>query len=280
MSENAIALFKVFNAELDNRAELITKQLPAHISPERFMYFAREAVSNIPKLLLCNRASLHSAILKACKDELLPDGREGVIVPRPEKDGGILACWQPMVHGIRKRAAQFGVIIDGKVVCKNDSFEWEEGLNPVLRHIPTKLDEEPGEMIGAYAIFRRDGRVLHHEVMRKFQILQIKAISKQPNGIMWKQFEDQAWIKTVVRRGSKSVPDMPEPLQKVIERHDDDYQFNQDEAPLNINQDEDHRAPLADPEGTPTVDEPMLLDPSEPAAAQKVTQMQSTRRRA
>lgn len=272
-NKNSIALFREFNGELDKRAEMIGEQLPPHISRERFIYFAREAVSNLPTLLTCNRASLHSAILKACKDELIPDGREGVIVPRDN-----LACWQPMVHGIRKRAAQFGVIIDGKVVCKNDVFDWEEGLEPILRHVPTKLDEDPGPMIGAYAIFRRDGRVLHHEVMRKGQILAIKAISKQPNGVMWGKFEDQAWIKTVVRRGSKSVPDMPEPLQKVIERHDDDYQFDQGEAPLNVNQDDDYRDGLADPQGTPTVDEPLPLDPTE--QPQKVTAIQQNRRRA
>lgn len=271
MTENAVALFREFRKQLSDREDQIAKQLPPHISKERFMYFAAEAVSNLPSLLTCNRISLHTAIIKAVKDELLPDGREGVIVPR---DG--IACWQPMVHGIRKRAAQFGVIIDGKVVCKNDHFEWEEGFNPILRHKPTPLDEEPGAMIGAYAVFRRDGRVVHHEVMRKAQILAVKAISKQPNGLMWGKFEDQAWVKTAVRRGSKSVPDLPESVRQVIERHDDDSRVRDadDEPPLQINQDEDNgRDPLADPDGTPPVDGEDLLDASEPIANGKVTTM-------
>jgi len=281
VSENAVALFRQFNGELDARTELISKQLAGTgISQDRFVYFAREAVSNMPKLLLCNRASLHSAILKACKDALLPDGREGVIVPRTEK-GDNLACWQPMVHGIRKRAAHYGVIIDAKVVCKNDQFEWEEGLTPVLRHIPTKLTEDPGELIGCYAVFRRDGRVIHHEVMRKIEVMAVKAISKQQDGLLWGKFETEAWKKTVVRRGSKSVPDLPEQLQKVIERNDDDFQFNQDDdhPPLDITPDDDGRDPLADPDGTPTVDEAML-DASAPAEQPaKVTPMQQPSRR-
>lgn len=279
MSENAVALFRQFNVELDRREDKIAEQLAgSNITPARFLYFARSGVSNLPKLLLCNRASLFEAIFKACKDGLVPDGREGVIVPRNDKGGETLATWQPMVHGIRKKAAQFGVIIDAKVVCKNDHFEWEEGLTPILRHVPTPLDQDPGSLIGCFAVFRRNGQVLHHEVMRKGEVLAVRAISKQPDGLMWNKFETEAWKKTVVRRGAKSVPDLPEPVQKVIERHDDDYRVrDDDDPPLQINQDEHNGDPLADPDGTPPV-APPELDASEPV--EKITPMRQTRGRA
>lgn len=253
---NAIQLFRQFRSELDQRADKIAALLPPTISRERFLHYARIAVSNQPRLLLCHRVSLHNAIMKAATDRLVPDGREGVIIPREEKGGLLTATWQPMAHGIRKRAAEHGIIIDAKVVCAKDKFEWEEGLNPVLRHVPTPLDADPGDMIGAYAVFRREGRVLHFEVMRKGQILAVKAISKQQNGLMWSKFEDQAWIKTVVRRASKSVPEMPELVQQVIERHDDDFALPRGEEPLPqaAGAEEAARDPLSDPQGTPPVD--------------------------
>lgn len=250
-----IAMFRQFQGELTQRQEKLFGLLPKHITPERFMYWAVTAVARVPKLLLCNRNSLHDAIVKAATDELLPDGREGVIVPRDEKGGVKLACWQPMVHGIRKRAAELGIIIDAKVIYANDTVEWEEGLNPILRVTPTALDQDPGDMIGAFAIFRRDGRVLHHEVMRRVDILKVKAVSKQPNGALWGKWEDQAWVKTVVRRGSKSVPSIPEKLQTVIERHDDDFDLNGGGGvSLPIDKPDATADPLADAAGTPQVD--------------------------
>jgi hypothetical protein len=48
----------------------------------------------------------------------------------------------------------------------------------------------------------------------------VRAISKQPNGLLWGKFTEEAWRKTVVRRGIKSVP-CSEKLRAAVERHDE-----------------------------------------------------------
>lgn len=254
-NSKALAVFKAFRTELDGRADKLAPLLPKHIPHDRFVHFALTAVARMPALLSCNRLSLHRAIEKAAVDELLPDGREGVIIPRFE-NGTNVACWQPMVHGIRKRAAEEGIIIDAKVIRAKDHMVWEEGLTPVLRVQPAPLDQDPGEMIGAFAIFRRNSQVLHHEVMRRSEIEAVRSVSKQKDGLLWTKFTDQAWVKTVVRRAAKSVPAVPRKLQDIIERSDDDFSFDRfnkgaDAAVI----DQTPRDPLADAEGTPPVDD-------------------------
>ena len=76
--------------------------------------------------------------------------------------------------------------------------------------------------MGAYAIFRKGADVLHREVMDEKEIAAVRAISKQPNGLMWSKFTGEAWKKTVLRRGIKSVP-VGDALRTVLERDDDTF---------------------------------------------------------
>jgi recombination protein RecT len=230
MSESrAIAPWQQFEAELASRSEEIAAILPANVSRERFMRTAVIAVKNNPDILAADRRSVQQAVTRAAEDGLQPDGREGVInvykEKQPDETWRKVAAWIPMTHGIRKRALEIaGLIIDAQVVCKADRFVWRQGDNPVLQHDPAPLDEDPGPRIGAYAVIRRaDGTVLHREVMRKAQLDTVKSTVRAQRGLMWTKFEDEAWRKTVVRRAAKTVPAVPEALQRILERDNDDY---------------------------------------------------------
>ena len=212
--------FEVFRDELMQRDEELASLLPSTVTLDAFRNVAIIAVKKNPDLLKCDRRSLHNAVTAAAIDGLIPDGKEGVIIPQKE-DGTLAARWAPMAHGIRKRARELdGIIIDAKVVCKNDSFEWEEGDNSFIRHIPAPLDQDPGQMIGVYAIFRKGDSVLHHEVLRQADVMAVKSISRQPGGLMWKTFEGEAWRKSAIRRGIKTVP-CSDNLRTIVERFDD-----------------------------------------------------------
>lgn len=224
-----------FENELRTREQELASLLPSHISRERFINTAIIAAKNNPDLVLCDRRSLHAAVTKAAEDGLQPDGREGVInvynEQRERKKGNVVekywvkvACWIPMAFGIRKRAREIcGMIIDAQIVCKNDTVVWEQGDTPKFIHKPTPLDGDPGKMIGAYAIFKQGDQILHREVMREAQIGKVKSCVKAKNGLLWTTFEDEAWRKTVLRRGIKSVPSVPDTLQRIITRDDDQY---------------------------------------------------------
>ena len=101
----------------------IQKALPNHIPLERFERVAQTAVQNTPALLdpqKVERRSLFVALVKAAQDGLLPDGREGAIVPYKGK-----AMWQPMVAGIMTKVRRSGEIANWEVaaVFEKDTFE-------------------------------------------------------------------------------------------------------------------------------------------------------------
>jgi recombination protein RecT len=218
MSKNLPA-YEVFRTELSRRESEIASLLPGSITREAFLNAAIIAVKQNPALLTCERRSLHKAVTEAARDGLLPDGKEGVIIVHAGKS----VRWQPMTFGLRKRAYELdGIIIDAQVVCENDVFEWEQGDQPRLVHKPARLGTERGEMIGAYAVFRKGPEILHREVMDAEQIAAVKAISKQPTGLMWGSFTGEAWRKSVVRRGIKTVP-CSDALRQIASRDDEMY---------------------------------------------------------
>lgn len=223
-----------FEAEIREREAEIASLLPTHISRERFLNTCIIAAKNNPDLMLCDRRSLHAALTKAAEDGLQPDGREGVINTYNEKrkvgnkeTWVKVACWIPMTYGIRKRARELcGMIVDAQIVCENDKFARRQGDRPAIEHEPAQLGKPRGKMIGAYAIFKQGDEILHREVMDAGQVAEVKKCVKAQNGLLWTRFEDEAWRKTVVRRGIKTVPSVPDALVRVVSRDDDQYEFD------------------------------------------------------
>jgi recombination protein RecT len=234
-----VVLWETFESELKSREQSIVAMLPGHISRERFINSAIAAVKQTPDLLACMPRSLFSAITKSAQDGLLPDGREGVITIYNEKQKdntwAKIAQWNPMAWGLRKRARELDdIIVSTSVVHKNDAFTYQEGDDPRIEHKPASLGTGRGEMIGVYAIFRKGANILdilHREVMDADQVQQVRAQSKQPDGIMWTKFTPEAWRKTVLRRGFKSVP-CSEKLDSIVRRDDDLFDFT--EAPAGV----------------------------------------------
>jgi recombination protein RecT len=225
-----VITYQDFEGELEQRAESFAALLPANVDHGKFRANAVAAVRQTPTLLKCTKRSLFGAITRSAQDGLMPDGREGVInvykTKQPNGSWQETAQWIPMTHGIRKRAKEIdGIIVDAQVVHANDHFHYRRGDDPRIDHVPASLGTPRGEMVGAYAIFKsRDGAILHREVMDAEQIERVRSQSKQPDGLMWSKFTEEAWRKTVIRRGFKSVP-CSEQLQEVVRRDDDAFDF-------------------------------------------------------
>lgn len=213
----------------------IEKFLPSNVDQDAFKETAIIAAKMNPDLLEADQRSLNHAVASAAVDGLLPDGKEGIInvfntkiEPKNADPYWVKKCqWIPMVYGIRKRAMELGgMIISANVVYANDTFEWHQGDTPKIVHTPAPLNEESGEMIGAYAIFKVGDEIVHREVMRKIDILKVKSCSKAQKGILWNKFETEAWKKTVIRRGIKTVPAIKKELAEIIQRDDELYVFD------------------------------------------------------
>ena len=237
---NAREAWGTFETDIQARANEIASQLPSNVSRERFINATIAAVKATPDLLLATPRSLMSAVVKAAQDGLLPDGREGIITiyeqkvrnSNPERKE-MVAQWNPMFAGIRKRARELdGIIIDAQVVVDGDDFEFELGDNPFIKHKPAVRAEavDASKGVAAYAIFRHptDG-ILHREVMWKPEVFATMNQSRAKTSLMWTVFWTEGWKKACGRRGSKSVP-MSAPLQQIIQRDDENFAFERPPA--------------------------------------------------
>lgn len=228
---NDVAIYEELKGDLVEHG--IDSRLPPHITRDQFTSVIVMAVNEQPELLECNRASLINEACKAADDGLLPDGRQGVLTFFKNNKKGILeAQWIPMVQGIIMRAREKGDLfsIDAQVVHANDKFERVLGDNPQYIHKPAE-DDARGAIVGAYAIFKAPNKeVIGREYMSLKQIQKVKSKSRNPNGLMWKDFFEEGCRKTVIRRGSKYIPLSPE-VRKIIERDDVEYDLDDGRVP-------------------------------------------------
>lgn len=228
--ENALVAFKT---HLDERMGELSFALPSHISPERFQRVALTALQRKPDLLKCTKQSLWNACLLAAQDGLMPDGREGAIVPYGENAQGKkqadIATWMPMIEGLRKKARNSGEIANWEVhaVRARDHFKFALGDNAFIEHEPYFGAEDPGEVIGAYSIATMRDGTKSRDVMSIRDILKIKAKSKASNG-PWSDptFFPEMCKKTVARRHYKQLPHSSD-LDDMMQR--DDQAFGLDD---------------------------------------------------
>lgn len=210
------------------RLDVLKKALPSTIPPERFVNVVMTAVRLNADLLACNRESLWIACLRAANDGLLPDGREGAIVPFKDK-----AQWLPMVGGLLKRfrnSGQFKSISVG-IVREGEEFAyWLDEHGEHMRHVP---GDGAGTPIKAYAMAEtKDGGVMIR-VMSEAEINKRRNVSRSKSSPLWSDWVDEAWMKTVLRNLAKRLP-MSSDLDDLM-RADDDAEFNNPEpAPENV----------------------------------------------
>lgn len=204
--------------------------LPANMSVEKFTRTAITAIQNNPELVDADRDSLYTAVMMAAQDNLLPDGREGVLnifktkVQRDGKDVWIKKVqWMPMVRGIIKTLADAGFSVDGQIVCDGDKFDYQLGDNPFITHSPPQFGQARGEMIGCYAIATDVNGNKYRAVMDKMEVEKIRAASKSGEFGPWKTWYNEMAIKSVIKRLAKRLPISSRKAFDVLDRDDDEY---------------------------------------------------------
>lgn len=194
--------------------------LPAHIPPERFIRVVMTALQNNPDLINCDRRSLWNAAMKAAQDGLLPDGREGALVPFK---GSVQ--WMPMILGLRKKVRNSGEIAtwEAYVVFEKDHFEFELGDEPFIKHKPS-LEEDRGKVIAAYSVATLKSGEKSREVMTIAELNKVRNVSNSKDNAKgpWKNWPEEMYRKTVARRHSKQLP-MSSDLDDLIRRDDELY---------------------------------------------------------
>lgn len=224
-----------FREYVNQRMTTLEEALPPHINPSYFVSAIMVALQKKPSLLKCTFASIWNACVEAAKDGLLPDNKEGAIVPYGENADGKrvseIATWMPMIEGYRKKIFETGKVRswEVQVVREKDDFEYELGDNAFIRHKPYVGVQSPGGIVGAYSIAKLESGETVREVMGAYDIMQVASKSRAGNG-PWKDpaFVPEMARKVVARRHYKQLPHSRE-LSAMIER--DDERFGIDTNP-------------------------------------------------
>lgn len=189
-----------------------------------FKMAAVDYVRKVPALLKCDRASLLLAFVTAASFRFMPSGVSGEMYIIPY---GKEAKPQMGYQGIITLLWRTGKIksISAMIVYDNEHFEYTEGLDTHLQHVPTKFGEKKGEPIGVYTVAHTTTGGKLFKVMSKEDIMDIKNLSKAKNSSEspWNSKKDPEmwmWKKTCLIQMAKFLPKTME-LQRAIEIDND-----------------------------------------------------------
>ncbi|MCB6569531.1 recombinase RecT [Eubacterium limosum] len=189
----------------------IKKALPRVMTPERFSRITMTALSNNPKLQETTPQSFMGAMMTAAQLGLEPNTPLGQAYLIPFKNKGKLECqFQLGYKGLIDLAYRSGEVISiqAHTVYEKDEFDFEFGLEPKLKHIPTK-ETSKGDPVWFYAVFNTKDGGYGFEVMSVEDIRAHAAKYSQSYSSSyspWKtNFEEMA-KKTVLKKVLKYAP--------------------------------------------------------------------------
>lgn len=192
--------------------------LPKSLTPERMVRIAMTELRMNPKLAECNPMSFAGAIIRCAQMGLEPSSeRQHVhLIPFKNNATGNMDC-QVIVgyRGFLSLAAKSNIYIESAVVCENDQFDFELGMNPRCKFVPC-MDGDRGKVKGAYAMARvclPDKTIIYvPEFMSVSDINKIMAKAKgvSSSSSPWKTDYEAMARKTAIRRLFKYLPMSPE----------------------------------------------------------------------
>lgn len=188
----------------------IAKALPKIMTPERFTRMVFTAISKNPKLENCTPNSFLGAMMQAAQLGLEPNTPLGQAYLIPFKNKGVMEVqFQIGYKGLIDLVYRSKEVTDIQAQCvyENDEFEYELGLNPVLKHKPALKNR--GEVILYYAVFHTKSGGYGFEVMSKEDIINhakktSQSYSKESSP--WNKYFDEMAKKTVLKRALKYAP--------------------------------------------------------------------------
>lgn len=182
----------------------IRKALPSVITPERFTRMVLTALSSTPKLQTCTPQSFLGAMMQAAQLGVEPNTPLGQAYLIPY---GSVCQFQIGYKGLIDLAYRSGEVssIQAHEVHENDTFEYEYGLEPKLRHVPAMTDRGP--VTYYYAVLKLKNGGVGFEVMSRddveaFARKKSKAYSNGP----WETDFDEMAKKTVLKKVMKYAP--------------------------------------------------------------------------
>lgn len=199
------------------------------------------------KLAKCSKDSLFDVFLACAEWNLYPSATTGDCYVIPYKVKGVdTATFQLGYQGMITLAYRAGCKqVLAEVVCENDRFKYEYGLNQTLKHIPVKFggEDAKGKPIGAYAIITLESGKSIMKIMDAEEIFAFRNKSQSYSADLkykstnspWQPKNDpqlNMWKKTVIKQLFKMIPKTPI-IHDVLE-HDTKGDVERGESILNV----------------------------------------------
>lgn len=183
--------------------------IPSHLSPDRMCRLALVTTQRNPNLLKCTPASLLGALLTATQLGLEPGvSGMGEIIPYYNKNK---KAWEaqflPGYRGLMALARRSGEVgaINAEIVHTNDTFQYELGSEPYIKHVPAPGDR--GEVTHVYATARLvSTNERQFVVMTKADVEQVRSVAREGGFSPWQTHWDEMAKKTAIRRLCKLLP--------------------------------------------------------------------------
>jgi recombination protein RecT len=232
---NAVTVIANTLRERDMQAA-IRVNLPKDVDQDKFTSATIEALRRAPQVFEdCDRTSVYNAIVEAARDGLIPDGKQGALVPFNTKVGEkyIKKCqWMIMPSGIVDKLAKQGVTVYAASVYDGDQIEvWNDDAGQHVKHEVNAFGER-GPRIGAYACARTAKGVTYVETMNLTQLAAVAKVSKSKtkDGIPygpWIDWPDRMSEKSCLHRIVKRIPN-------VTIAEDDEFKETSDRPAITI----------------------------------------------
>lgn len=136
----------------------IGRALPRHISPDRMARILVTALRTTPKLDQCTPVSFMGNVMQLAQLGLEPNTPLGHawLIPRWSSKRKVMECTSIIGYqGYIDLARRSGMVstVYAFVVREGDTFEYELGLHPNIRHVPSgSPDRESQKITHAYAV--------------------------------------------------------------------------------------------------------------------------------
>lgn len=200
--------------------EQVSRALPRHLTPDRFIRCAITAMTRTPKLAQCDPPSFFEKLLTLSQLGLEPDGYHAHLIPFENRRRGVVECQLIVDYkGLVKLVMQTGALsnIHADVVCEEDDFE--VNIGQITRHV-INYRKPRGKVYAAYAIARFKDGSTKCEVMTLDEIEAIRKRSRVGESGSWVTDWNEMAKKTVFRRESKWLPITAE-LRDALDKDDD-----------------------------------------------------------
>ena len=203
----------------------IRRALPKHMTPERMARLALTEFRMNESLANCAPQSVVAAVIQCSQLGLDIGGVLGHAYLVPYKREAKLMVGYKGYIELAVRSGQVTNIM-AAVAYEKDEFDYELGLNPNIKHKPTK-DAERGEVRWAYAIAWLKNGEKQFVVLNRADIEKARSCSKMPNSEPWTKFYSEMAKKTAIRALAKQLTLSPE-LRLAVETDE------RNEAPIDV----------------------------------------------